>query len=275
MLKIKKLIFLIIIFLIVNYNLVFSKTNQLDYEIILKVDSPYLTINNVVKEIDPGRNTTPVLIKEWGRVVLPIRVIIESLGGEIYWYQDERKVSIVLDGNKINLWINNSVANVNGLNKFIDETNPNVKPIIINDRTMLPIRFVAENLGCSVDWLQNEKKVVINYSKKFIFDYKNEIYLSLKEEEKGEIKLKLKNPINQEVILNLSLYSINKPINWFSEFCIKDICFFEKGEISLKGYEEKEVEIYIYTKGKGFGEFIFCINYEDHKECINIKVKGG
>jgi len=61
MLKIKKLIFLIIIFLTVNYNLVFSKTNQLDYEIILKVDSPYLTINNVVKEIDPGRNTTPIL----------------------------------------------------------------------------------------------------------------------------------------------------------------------------------------------------------------------
>ncbi len=275
MLKIKKLIFLIIIFLTVNYNLVFSKTNQLDYEIILKVDSPYLTINNVVKEIDPGRNTTPILIKEWGRVVLPIRVIIESLGGEIYWYQDERKVSIVLDGNKINLWINNSVANVNGLNKFIDETNPNVKPIIINGRTMLPIRFVAENLGCIVDWLQNEKKVVINYSKKFIFDYKNEISLSLKEEEKGEIKLKLRNPLNEEIKLNLTLYSINKPKNWVSEFCINDICFFEKGEISLKNNEEQEVEIYIYTKGKGVGEFIFCVSYEDHKECINIKINGG
>jgi len=275
MLKIKKLFFFIIILLTVNYSLVFSKTNQLDYEIILTVNSPYLTINNVVKEIDPGRNTSPVLIKEWGRVVLPIRVIIESLGGEIYWYQDERKVSITLDGNNINLWINNSVANVNGSDKFIDETNPNVKPIIINDRTMLPIRFVAENLGCSVDWIQNEKKVVINYSKKFIADYKNEISLSLKEEEKGEIKLKLRNPLNEDIKLNLALYSINKPINWLSEFCIKDICFFEKGEISLKSNEEKDVEIYIYTKGKGVGEFIFCVSYEDHKECINIKINGG
>ncbi|MBC7195279.1 MAG: copper amine oxidase N-terminal domain-containing protein, partial [Caldisericia bacterium] len=45
----------------------------------------------------------------------------------------------------------------------IDPSNPNVKPLIISGRTMLPIRFIAENLGCKVDWDPNLKEVKITY----------------------------------------------------------------------------------------------------------------
>ena len=38
-----------------------------------------------------------------------------------------------------------------------------IAPEIINGRTMLPLRFVAENVGCLVEWIGSTKEVVIVY----------------------------------------------------------------------------------------------------------------
>jgi hypothetical protein len=50
-----------------------------------------MTVNGVKKEIDPGRGTVPVIVK--GRTLVPIRAIIEELGGTIGWDGNERKVT--------------------------------------------------------------------------------------------------------------------------------------------------------------------------------------
>ena len=55
--------------------------------------------------------------------------------------------------------IGSPVASVNGEKRWIDSKNHSVKPVIINDRTMVPIRFVAENLGCTVEW-DGVKKII-------------------------------------------------------------------------------------------------------------------
>jgi hypothetical protein len=39
-----------------------------------------------------------------------------------------------------------------------------VVPEIINSRTMLPLRFVTENLGCDVQWNGTTKTITITYS---------------------------------------------------------------------------------------------------------------
>ena len=49
--------------------------------------------------------------------------------------------------------------------KWIDDNNHDVKPIIINDRTMLPLRFVAENLGYTVQWDPATRTITITYSR--------------------------------------------------------------------------------------------------------------
>jgi len=131
--------------------------------IILHPDNPYMTVNGVSQEIDPGRGTKPVIIPEWSRTVVPIRAIVEALGGTIGWDETERKVTINFKGTVINLWIDNPQAKVNGVTKWIDESNHNVKPIIINDRTMLPLRFVAESLGCDVGWDNDTRTITITY----------------------------------------------------------------------------------------------------------------
>lgn len=272
----KKLIIFLFFSSIILFTLVFHKvvkSNNIKFEIIFALDSEYMYVNGMKKEIDPGRGTKPILIKEWGRVVLPIRSIIETLEGEVSWFQNERKVVISLDENILELWIDNPKAKVNGSLKWIDEGNTNVKPLIINGRTMLPIRFVVENLGCKVEWIDKEKKVIINYSKRFILN-NNEINLNIKED-KGVYKLIIKNPLNEKTKINLSLNYINKPKSWFSEFCIDIVCYFNNAEIELNPHEKKEVEIYFYIQEKGFGEFIFCLKYLDYMECIKFNIFGG
>jgi hypothetical protein len=46
--------------------------------------------------------------------------------------------------------------------KLIDYLNPDIVPEIINGRTMLPVRFVAMNLGFNVQWDNATKTITIN-----------------------------------------------------------------------------------------------------------------
>jgi hypothetical protein len=122
-----------------------------------------MTVNGEEREIDPGRGTKPVIIKEWGRTLLPIRAVVEALSGTVNWDSVNSKVSISLKNTNIELWVNKPMATVNGTLKWIDDSNPNVTPLIINGRTFVPIRFVAENLGCTVDWEPETMTITIKY----------------------------------------------------------------------------------------------------------------
>lgn len=129
----------------------------------LFVNNKWMYVDGVKKEVDPGRDTTPVIIPEWGRTLLPIRSVIESLGGNISWDGNENKVTVNISNKKIELWINKNYAYVNGKKVQIDSSNPKVTPVIMNGRTMLPIRFVAESIGAYINWNDKEKSILIVY----------------------------------------------------------------------------------------------------------------
>jgi len=87
----------------------------------------------------------PVIVE--GRTLLPARAIVEMLGGDIDWDNDLRQVHINHGDTHILLEINNPMALVNGAPRMLD-----VPPQIVNDRTLVPLRFVAESLGVEVDF---------------------------------------------------------------------------------------------------------------------------
>ncbi len=63
--------------------------------------------------------------------------------------------------NSIALYTGSPLAIVNGRTRVIDKFNQEVVPVIINGRTLLPIRFVAENLGAETQWNEQEQLVTI------------------------------------------------------------------------------------------------------------------
>ena len=98
------------------------------------------------------KNSNLVLDKD--RTLLPLRLISETLGAKVSWSDKERKVTIEDGGKKIELIIGDMNPKVNGKPMSIDAA-----PKIYNDYTYVPVRFVAEALGCKVDWFGGKANV--------------------------------------------------------------------------------------------------------------------
>ena len=127
--------------------------------IILQIGKSTFTVNGESRTLD-----APPIIKN-RRTLLPIRAIIEALGGTVNWDATNKKVTVSFGSNTIELWIGKDTAKVNGADAPIDPANFKVVPEIINGRTMLPLRFVTENLGCTVQWDQATQKITITYQR--------------------------------------------------------------------------------------------------------------
>lgn len=130
-----------------------SQNQQTKMEFVL--DNNTYTANGEMIVMD----VSPTIVES--RTMLPIRYAATPLGADVGWDDATRKVTVALGATKIELWIGQSKALVNGASVAIDADNPNVKPLIINNRTMLPLRFVTETLGCDVDWDPVTRKVTI------------------------------------------------------------------------------------------------------------------
>jgi tripartite motif-containing protein 71 len=127
--------------------------------LVLRVGSPTMKIGSSSIVLD----APPVIVE--GRTLVPIRAVIESLGGTVVWDAGSRTVAISLDGTELKLVIGKSSALVNDKSMPIDSTNAKVVPQILNSRTMIPLRFVAESLGADVQWQGSNQTITITYPK--------------------------------------------------------------------------------------------------------------
>jgi uncharacterized repeat protein (TIGR02543 family) len=126
--------------------------------LILQIGKPVLWNNSIPTKLD----SAPVIKNS--RTRLPIRAIIEALGGTVTWDPIAHKVTVTLGTRTVVLWIGKSLATVNGVPTPIDATDASVVPAIINGRTMLSLRFISENLGATVGWAAATQTITIPYT---------------------------------------------------------------------------------------------------------------
>lgn len=93
-------------------------------------------------------------VKINSRVMVPIRVISEKAGATVDFNYETNLVTISKGDKIVKLTKDNKIAYVNDEEKILD-----VSAREINDRTMVPVRFVSEALGLDVDWI-NETVVI-------------------------------------------------------------------------------------------------------------------
>ncbi|HOM02563.1 MAG TPA: stalk domain-containing protein [Acetivibrio sp.] len=91
-----------------------------------------------------------------GRTFVSVRFVAEALGAKVEWDEEDKKVVIKDDYNYIELIIGSKECHINAVKQEMDTS-----PEISNGRTMVPLRFVSEILGCSVDWNQTTYTVSI------------------------------------------------------------------------------------------------------------------
>lgn len=93
---------------------------------------------------------------ESDRVMVPMRMIFEALGADVQWNEQEQSVTATCGADTVKMQIGNTEI---WKNDVVIESD--VAPRLIGDRTFVPLRVVSESLGASVEWIEEEKKVVI------------------------------------------------------------------------------------------------------------------
>lgn len=126
----------------------------------LKINSENFIVDGFDMKFIPG-DSKPVIIN--GVPYVPVRGIVEAVGGTVGWVSKERKVTVLVNNNSLDLYIDNPVANVNGSKVRISD-NINIKPTIINSRTLIPLEFLVESLKGKVltDQVNDQIDVILN-----------------------------------------------------------------------------------------------------------------
>ena len=134
----KKIQILLIIFIILLFNQgVFAEPVRV-----------LINDHHLVVPVDP--------IIENDRTLVPLRAIFEVLGAEVLWDGSTRTVTGTRDNNIIKLQIDNKVATING-----EPVELEVPARIVDDSTLVPIRFISESLGALVNWDNITRTVLI------------------------------------------------------------------------------------------------------------------
>ncbi len=139
----------------------------IETEVSLGCVSVYLNDERIKFDVPP--------VIEDNRTLVPIRAIFEAMGMVVDWDGATSTITATGNGNTIIMRINDTKVIVNGKERITD-----VPAKIINNRTMVPVRFVSESLNAYVNWDNKTRRIDITYEipsdyKEFLFCYEQKI----------------------------------------------------------------------------------------------------
>lgn len=118
-------------------------------EIIIKIDGKTMTPKDM-----------PAVAID-GRTLLPMRQIAQELGCEVTWNEEAKQVYVVNSTHTLVFTIDSATGYKNGATFTMD-----VPPMLMNDRTMLPVRALANALDLDIQWEDATRTVVITTEQK-------------------------------------------------------------------------------------------------------------
>lgn len=95
-------------------------------------------------------------VMQEGRVLVPLRGVFESLGAEVTYLAPSHTIQATRGSTQVQLTLGSRQAAINGSPSMLD-----VPATTLGGRTMVPLRFVSEALGASVDWNAATQTVAI------------------------------------------------------------------------------------------------------------------
>ena len=99
-------------------------------------------------------DTPPTVVD--GRTLVPVRAIFEAIGATVTWDEATSTATGVRGDITVTIQINDTTAYVNGEPRALD-----VPAQLINERTMVPARFISEAMGCDVTWYEETETAAV------------------------------------------------------------------------------------------------------------------
>jgi len=112
----------------------------------LHIDSPLISCVVTGRAVQVT-DVRPQIVNE--RTLVPVRFLAYALGATVNWNEATRQVTLALDGQSITF--------------AIGETTPgmDVPAQIIDDRTMVPLRFISEFFDATINWHEDIRRIEI------------------------------------------------------------------------------------------------------------------
>ena len=121
------------------------------YDELERMKNPtYVKVNNEIL----GFEELPVT--ESDRTLVPMRFLFEQLGADVTWDEATETATAKKANTTINFSIDNTTATVNGAETVMD-----VPARLVGDKTMVPLRFLSEEMGYNVEWDEETRMATI------------------------------------------------------------------------------------------------------------------
>ena len=125
-----------------------------------KPDTITVVLNGEIIDFtdDAGNKVDPQIVNS--RTMVPVRKIFEVLGATIEWDGTTQTVTASTEEKTMKLQINNNIATVT-TGDMTEELTLDSAPVVIEGRTLVPVRFISETLGLKVGWDDATQTVII------------------------------------------------------------------------------------------------------------------
>ncbi|MNT89212.1 hypothetical protein D3C72_2299010 [compost metagenome] len=91
-----------------------------------------------------------------GTTYVPIKYVLDAFGGSATWNSVTKNIMVLRGSKALELTVNKKEFILNGKRQSAE-----VAPILLQGRTLVPLRLVSEQLGLTVKWEQKTKTVTI------------------------------------------------------------------------------------------------------------------
>jgi len=104
--------------------------------------------------------STPII--QNGRTLVPIRFVTEEMGATVNWDSINRTVEVVKGNQSVFLKINSALV---GYNQGASYQVSDVAPLIVGDRTYVPLRLISNAFGIGIEWVNETREVLVDSTK--------------------------------------------------------------------------------------------------------------
>lgn len=118
----------------------YTKHKYNEEEVFVAVDGNKLT----------GLQMPPIILNNY--TLVPAREVFEAVGAKVEWVKDVEQVYVSYGSKLVVIPINSNKGYINGIEAMM-QTNAK----IINNKTMIPLRFVSTAVGFDIEWDKNTR----------------------------------------------------------------------------------------------------------------------
>jgi len=238
----------------------FAEQKVYDY---LKIVKLYIGEKNAEVNLAPATMDQAAYVKN-GRTLVPFRFLGEALGAEINWDANKNQATLKLNGTEVKVTLGSNKAYVDGEISTLD-----VPAESKGGRTFIPLRFVSEALGASVDYDPDSEMVLIDY-------VDQSTWIEYKDTETGEVLFTYPPDWKIEEGKNTGIIYITSPrgsYTWVGSISknMNDTIDYVRKEWPSNGYTLDE-EYYLDPQDPNTGIMFAFINDEDPQEVDYIYV---